>query len=342
MNGLRSSRQRTIYTVAARGNPGVTRILRRGHALRPMESVTPGAVDAVSGPDADFGLKENASDYDRRRKLAAWITHPRNPLFARVIVNRIWHHHFGAGFVPTPNDLGFSGGNPSHPELLDWLAGELRNSGYRLKPLHRLIVASDAYRQSSSPNSTGMGSDADNRLLWRKSPVRLDAESLRDAMLLVSGKLNLRMGGPGFRDVTIRPLDGTTYYTPFDKEDPDLNRRTVYRFSPRGRRNALLDAFDCPDPSSAAPRRSVTTTPIQALALLNNAFVLRMAEGFAARLAREAGPKKSDQVGLAYALAYGRSPDLDERELGESLVSEHGLAALCRVLFNSNEFVVIE
>ena len=187
-----------------------------------------------------------------------------------------------------------------------------------------------------------MGSDADNRLLWRKSPVRLDAESLRDAMLLVSGKLNVRMGGPGFRDVTIRPLDGTTYYTPFDKEDPDLNRRTVYRFSPRGRRNALLDAFDCPDPSSAAPRRSVTTTPIQALALLNNAFVLRMAEGFAARLAREAGPRKPDQVGLAYALAYGRSPDVDERELGESLVSDHGLAALCRVLFNSNEFVVIE
>jgi hypothetical protein len=244
--------------------------------------------------------------------------------------------------VATPNDLGFNGGQPSHPDLLDWLAGELKRNGYRLKHLHRLMVTSSAYRQSSVPNVRGMGSDADNRLLWRRSPVRLDAESLRDAMLMVSGKLNRQMGGPGFRDVNIRPLDGTTYYTPFDKEDSALNRRTVYRFSPRGRRSAILDAFDCPDPSTAAPRRSITTTPIQALALLNNAFVLRMAEGFASRLAREAGQDITGQVDLAYALAYGRKPDAEETKLGVSLVSGHGMGALCRVLFNSNEFVVIE
>ncbi|MBC8349079.1 MAG: DUF1553 domain-containing protein, partial [Verrucomicrobia bacterium] len=306
------------------------------------EAVKPGAVAAVFGLGSDFGLSENPSDADRRRKLAEWITHPENPLFPRVIVNRLWHHHFGTGLVATPNDLGFNGGQPSHPDLLDWLAGELKRNGYRLKHLHRLMVTSSAYRQSSVPNVRGMASDADNRLLWRRSPVRLDAESLRDAMLMVSGKLNRQMGGPGFRDVNIRPLDGTTYYTPFDKEDSALNRRTVYRFSPRGRRSAILDAFDCPDPSTAAPRRSVTTTPIQALALLNNAFVLRMAEGFATRLVREAGQDITGQVNLAYALVYGRKPDAEETKLGASLASGHGMDALCRVLFNSNEFVVIE
>ena len=341
-NRFNSSGLRTIYTVAARGNPGVTHVLNRGHALQPREAVKPGAVAAVSGLVSDFGLSENPSDADRRRKLAEWITHPENPLFPRVIVNRLWHHHFGTGLVATPNDLGFNGGQPSHPDLLDWLAGELKRNGYRLKHLHRLMVTSSAYRQSSVPNVRGMASDADNRLLWRRSPVRLDAESLRDAMLMVSGKLNRQMGGPGFRDVNIRPLDGTTYYTPFDKEDSALNRRTVYRFSPRGRRSAILDAFDCPDPSTAAPRRSVTTTPIQALALLNNAFVLRMAEGFATRLVREAGQDITGQVNLAYALVYGRKPDAEETKLGASLASGHGMDALCRVLFNSNEFVVIE
>ena len=342
VNRLKSSGRRAIYTVAARGNPGVTRILNRGHALQPREAVSPGAVAAVTGPDADFGLHENSPDAERRKKLAEWITHPNNPLFPRVIVNRLWHHHFGTGLVATPNDLGFNGGQPSHPGLLDWLAWELKRNGYRLKHIHRVMVTSSAYRQSSEPNARGMALDADNRYLWRKSPVRLDAESLRDAMLLVSGKLNRQMGGPGFRDVSLKPLDGTTYYTPFDKEDPALNRRTVYRFSPRGRRSAILDAFDCPDPSTAAPRRSVTTTPLQALALLNNAFVLRMSEGFAARLAREAGQDITGQVNLAYALAYGRKPDVEEKKLGASLASGHGMDALCRVLFNSNEFVVIE
>lgn len=342
VNRHKSSGKRKIYTVAARGNPGVTRILNRGHALQPREAVSPGAIAAVVGPVADFGLHENAPDAERRKKLAEWITHPQNPLFTRVIVNRLWHHHFGTGLVATPNDLGFNGGEPSHPGLLDWLAAELKRNGYRLKHMHRVMVTSSAYRQSSAPSAQGMASDADNRLLWRKSPVRLDAESLRDSMLLVSGKLNRQMGGPGFRDVSIKPLDGTTYYTPFDKEDSALNRRTVYRFSPRGRRSAILDAFDCPDPSTAAPRRSVTTTPLQALALLNNAFVLRMSEGFAARLVREAGQDITGQVNLAYALAYGRKPDAEEKKLGVSLVSGHGMDALCRVLFNSNEFVVIE
>ena len=160
-------------------------------------------------------------------------------------------------------------------------------------------------------------------------------------MLKVSGKLNLKMGGPGFRDVTFRSLNGTTYYTPFDKEDAELNRRTVYRFSPRGQRSAILDAFDCPDPSTTAPKRSVTTTPIQALALLNNAFVLRMADGFSERLKKESD-SLNEQVKRAYELAYSRNPDDEELKLGVELSKKHGLSALGRVLFNSNEFVVIE
>ncbi|MFP6874093.1 MAG: DUF1553 domain-containing protein, partial [Verrucomicrobiales bacterium] len=316
--------------------------LNRGHALQPRDPVNPGSIAAVSGVSADFELEQNAPDSARRKKLAQWITHQDNPLFTRVIVNRLWHHHFGSGLIETPNDLGFNGGQPSHPALLDWLALKLKEGGYRLKAMHSIMVSSSAYRQASMPNAAAMAVDADNRLLWRKSPVRLDAESLRDSMLEVSGKLNTKMGGPGFRDVTSRSLDGTTYYTPFDKEDAELNRRTVYRFSPRGRRSAILDAFDCPDPSTAAPRRSVTTTPLQALALLNNAFVLRMAGGFAGRLEKQSGGDVGKQVELAYALAYGRVPDAEEKGLAGELVSGHGLSALCRALFNSNEFVVIE
>ncbi len=341
-NNFRSQRKTKIYSVAARSNPGPTYVLNRGHALQPKEKVNPGSVSAVTGPDANFGLPADAADSERRKKLAEWITDSNNPLFTRVIANRVWHHHFGTGLVKTPNDLGFNGGIPSHPELLDWLATELKTNGYSLKHLHRLMVNSRAYRQSSMPNPKTIKNDSDNRLIWRKSPTRIDAESLRDAMLKVSGKLNTTMGGPGFRDVTFRSLNGTTYYTPFDKEDESLNRRTVYRFSPRGQRSSILDAFDCPDPSTTAPSRSTTTTPIQALALLNNAFVLRMAEGFSKRLKEENQDKIREQVIRAYELAYGRRPDPEEIQLGLNLSKNHGLQALCRVLFNSNEFVVVE
>ena len=341
LKNLQSQKKSKVYSVRAKSSPGVTYVLNRGHALQPTEQVTPGSVKAVTGPVAEFGIAPDAPDSERRKKLAEWITHPKNPLFTRVITNRLWHYHFGAGLIKTPNDLGFSGGHPSHPELLDWLALELEKNQYSLKHLHKLMVNSRAYRQSSKPNPNNLDKDSDNKYLWRKSPSRLEAESLRDSMLKVSGKLNNKMGGPGFRDVTFRSLNGTTYYTPFDKEDPELNRRTVYRFSPRGQRSAILDAFDCPDPSTTAPKRSVTTTPIQALALFNNAFVLRMADGFAERLKKES-KSLNEQVQRAYELAYARDPDEEEVKLGLEISQNHGLHALCRVLFNSNEFVVIE
>ncbi|MGK0189783.1 MAG: hypothetical protein ACI9R3_005601 [Verrucomicrobiales bacterium] len=331
-----------VYTVNANASPGTTKFLPRGNAMNEGDVLAPGAIKSVKGVTPDFNLAPDAPDAERRKRLADWITSPDNPLFARVIANRIWHYHFGAGIVETPNDLGHNGGRPSHPELLNWLASEIAVQGWSLKKLHKLIVTSAAYRQSSRPTNTGIGKDASNRLLWRKSPIRLDGESLRDSMLMVSGALNPAQYGPGFRDVKVEYKDGTTYYTPFDEENDEFHRRTIYRFSPRGGRNSILDTFDCPDPATTAPRRTVTTTPLQALALLNNDFAIRIGKHFVKRIVKEGGHGLPAQVERAYQLAYGRSPDPDETTLAAQLVTQHGLAALVRVLFNSNEFVVIE
>ncbi|MBB73828.1 MAG: hypothetical protein CMJ75_04860 [Planctomycetaceae bacterium] len=336
---LRSKSKVKFYTVAP-GNPGTTYFLTRGDVMKRGEVMTPGAVSAVRGVTADFGLAADASDADRRVRLAAWITSDKNPLFPRVMVNRLWHYHFGTGIVETPNDFGFNGGRPSHPRLLDWLAITLRQADYRLKAVHKVIVTSTAYRQGSKFRPAAHRRDAGNRLLWRKSPQRVEAEVLRDSILAVAGKLNLQAGGPGFVDVSITPNNGTTYYEPIDKEDEQLHRRTVYRFWPRGGRSALLDTFDCPDPSSTAPRRTVTTTPLQALSLLNNSFVLRMAGHLGARARREAGAGAAHQVRRIYELTLSRQPDAEEAKLAVQLVERHGAAALSRALFNSNEFVV--
>jgi hypothetical protein len=293
------------------------------------------------GPKADFGLKPDSLDADRRKKLAAWVAAPENALFARVIVNRVWHYHFGTGIVETPNDLGFNGGRPSHPELLDWLASELASRRWSLKSLHKLIVTSTTYRQASGPSAAARAEDADNRLLWRYKPHRLSGEAIRDGMLAVSGLLNREVGGKGFSDYKVRDFNGTAYFEPFDPIGPEFHRRSIYRFTPRGANQGLLDTFDCPDPAAAAPRRSVTTTPLQALALWNNGFALRAVDAFAARVGNEATGIEN-QVRRAWQLAYQRDPTPVEARLAVRLVTDHGLKALCRVLFNSNEFLTVE
>ncbi|MEC9093729.1 MAG: DUF1553 domain-containing protein [Planctomycetota bacterium] len=337
-----------IYTLRS-GGGATTKILLRGDPENVGEVVSPGAVAVVPGVRADFQLAPNAAEPDRRKKLAEWITSPANPLFSRVIANRVWHYHFGTGIVDTPNDFGFNGNRPSHPGLLDWLALFLEKNEFRLKALHRLIVNSAAYRQRSFSAKTKYENglqpltiDADNRLLWRMSPRRLEAESIRDAMLFVSGKLNNQLGGPSFEDVRSVSNNGTTYYFPIDEVKPEFLRRTIYRFNPRGGRSALLDTFDCPDPAATAPKRAVTTTPLQALSLLNNAFVLQMSKDFANRIQKEAGNEVSTQVDLAWQLAIGRKPSQAERKLSITLVKTYGLPSLSRALFNINEFIAID
>ncbi len=341
MKQSESLAQREVYTQVS-GQPQETLFLPRGDVMKPGEVMISGTTQALAAcVHSNFELDAAASDLERRRQFANWVTHPDNPLFHRVIVNRLWQWHFGGGFVSTPSDFGFNGGQASHPELLDWLCGELQRQNYQLKPLHRLMVSSQTYRQGSTSRPEALALDTDNRWLWRKSPVRLDAEIIRDSMLSVTGKINPLRGGPGFKDVTIVDKgDGTTYYLERDAEEPDLNRRTIYRFSPRGGRSALLDSLDCPDPSTATPRRTVTTTPLQALSLLNSPFVLRMSAALAER-AQSQDSSTEKQVVWMFRQVLGRPPAADELAAAVALSEKHGAAAVARGLFNSSEFVTV-
>ncbi len=326
---------RPIYagTFAA---PPATHLLKRGDPLQPQEVVGPGAVQSLGVP---FELKPNASDRERRLALARWIADPRNPLPARVMVNRLWHYHFGQGLVRTPSDFGFNGDRPSHPELLDWLADEFRVNGGRLKPLHRLVVLSATYRQSSRINPAARAVDADGRLWWRYPPRRLEAEALRDAVLQVSGRLNRRMGGPGYH---LWEYSGyVIVFKPKARLGPDEFRRMVYQFKPRTQQDETFGVFDCPDATLTMPRRNVSTTALQALNLLNGAFIQQQSESFAGRLRQEAGGDLARQVRRAFLLAFGRAPNRVEEKAAVDLVRTHGLAMLCRALFNANEFVYV-
>ena len=338
---IEGANPKKMFTARA-GKPAVMRVHLRGNAGTLGDEVPPGAVSAVRGMRPDLKLTSATPDAERRRAMAGWISHRDNPLFNRVIVNRVWHWHFGRGLVSTPSDFGATGTRPSHPELLDWLAGWFRYNGYQLKALHRLIVTSETYRQSARASATALQVDRDNRLLWRFSPRRVEGEVLRDSLLYVSNALNTRQGGPGFEDVKEIHFNAGRYYHPIFREGPEFDRRTVYRFSPRGGRDSLLDGFDCPDPSTTTPARAVTTTPLQALSLRNSPFVWRLAKRLAKRFEREAGKNTTAQVERAWLLCLGRSPDAEARRAAVELVREHGLPALGRVLFNSGEFVVIE
>jgi hypothetical protein len=342
---LESTRRRLAdgkaYAVVPRQPDAPTRVELRGNPALPGAVVPPGGLTSLPAPSADFGLPPDAPEAERRAKLAEWVASNDNPLTARVIANRLWHYHFGAGIVDTPNDFGFNGARPTHPELLDWLALELVRNNWSLKSLHRTIVTSATYRQSSAHDPDAMAVDADARLLWRRNPTRLAAEDVRDAILLVAGQLNPAAGGPGYQDFAIREHN-STFYDPIDPVGPEFNRRSVYRTWARSGTNRFLDVFDCPDPSTTTPRRVVTTTPLQALSLMNNSFVLRMSERLAERVSSEAGEDAAAQVARLYALAYGRSPDADELESSVAFVREHGAAALARVAFNSNEFLYVD
>jgi mono/diheme cytochrome c family protein len=315
--------------------PGPTHLLVRGDPTRKGPEVRPSAIACIRpGLDLDSG----ALEAERRAALARWIADPANPLPARVMVNRVWQYHFGRGIVATPSDFGFNGGPPSHPELLDWLASTYINGGWRLKPIHRLIVLSSTYRPSSRLDAKGEAVDRDNRLLWRMSPRRMEAESIRDAILATSGRLDTRMGGPGY-NIWEKNTNYVAVYKPRTELGADDFRRMVYQFKPRSQPDPTFGAFDCPEAALVVPRRNVSTTALQALNLLNSRFVIRQL--FADRLRTEAGADPARQADRGFRLAFGRAPSVIERDAAVKLIGSHGAPAFCRALYNANEFVYV-
>jgi hypothetical protein len=259
----------------------------------------------------------------RRTALANLLADPQNPLTARVMVNRMWHYHFGRGIVGTPSDFGLKGDRPTHPQLLDWLTSEFTRTGWSLKALHRLIMTSSTYQQSSVYNGVAAKLDPENKLLWRYPRQRLEGEAIRDSALAVAGMLNPKMGGP-----SIFPELPTGMPTPrggwkVNEDASERNRRSVYVFVRRNTRYPMFDSFDMPDPHESCSRRNITTSPIQALTLLNSKQTLEWAQGFAGRVLDNAGTDTQKQIETAFRLAYGRLPDKPERRMGEEFFHSH-------------------
>lgn len=316
-------------------------VFERGDAQRKGERVVPASLSTLADLTASYELPADALEKTRRLELARWIVAKDNPLTPRVLVNRLWQHHFGTGIVATPSDFGYMGERPTHPELLDWLVQQLIADGWRLKSLQKLIVMSQTYRQSSAYQVEAAKLDSDSRLLWRYPPQRLSAEEIRDTMLFVAGKLDEHLGGPGFR-LYEYSRDNVATYTPLDKFGPETYRRSVYHQNARASRIDLLSDFDAPDCAFSASRRMPTTTPSQSLALMNHSFTMAMAEALSERVTTSAGKDKiSAQIALAFELALGRKPNSREQAASAALVEKHGLRAFCRAILNSSELIYV-
>ncbi|QDU50910.1 PSD1 and planctomycete cytochrome C domain-containing protein [Gimesia panareensis] len=324
--------------------PREIHLLARGNLEKPRGVVGPGALSALPSLPARFDQPKQQPEAARRAALADWLADPQNPLTWRSIANRVWHYHFGKGLCDTPNDFGRMGGTPSHPELLDWLACELRDHNGSLKHLHRLICNSQTYQQSSAFRSELSKIDPENRLLARWSRQRLDADSYRDAVLRVNGTLDLTMGGPGVQQFTQSPGPQATpvlHYDQFDLDSPGAYRRSIYRVVWRGIPDPLMDALDFPDLGLLAPVRGFSASPLQSLVLWNNRFVLHHAQKLAERT-RKAQPMISDQVRQIVLWAWLREPAEDEQRQLTQLAEQHGLETVARLVMNSNEFLFVE
>jgi hypothetical protein len=325
------------------GKPRPVFLLRRGDIRQRGHEANPGTLSCIDGLPARFPIAPNDDESARRAALARWITAPENPLTWRSIVNRIWQSHFGTGIVSTPSDFGRMGALPSHPELLDWLARRFLEGGGSIKALHRRIVTSATYRQKSRYVAAFAAIDGDNRWLWTQNRRRLDAESIHDATLAIAGRLDRTMNGPSVRQFSMRPGAQVTpilEYGKFDWNSPGAGRRSVYRFLYRTLPDPFFDTFDSADASQLTAVRSESTTPLQALELLNSPFVLAQCEAFAARLVGHSC-RAEDQIRLAIELLYGRTATSEEVDVLASFAARHGLANLCRILINSNEFLYI-
>jgi hypothetical protein len=340
---------RLVYAAASKFTPDGTHkpldrprpvfVLKRGDIRQPGSEAVPGALGCVAGLSSRF---DQPDEGPRRADLARWITDPKNPLTWRSIVNRAWLAHFGRGLVDTPNDFGRMGSLPSHPELLDWLASTFQEDD-SLRRLDRLIVTSATYRQASRHDAKASAIDADNRLLWRMNRSRLDADSIRDAVLSISGRLDRTMGGPSVQHFTLGPgvhVTPTVDYRKFDWDGPGAGRRAVYRFVFRTLPDPFMEQFDAADASQLTPVRNASITPLQALAMLNDPFILRQSEHFAGRLEKLASDREG-QVRAAFALALGRPPEPDEVREWLDYATRHGMANFARMLLNSNEFLFV-
>ncbi len=333
-----TARPKTAFLGTFRQPSEPSFVMVSGNPMQRGDTVAPASLSTLEHVAGRFELEPNAAEGARRLALARWIADDRNALTARVIANRVWMHHFGRGLARNPSDLGVNGGRPSHPELLDWLASRLvRVHRWRLKPLHREIVLSATYRQASDLREDEARVDTDGTYLWRYPPRRLSAEELRDSILASSGNLDRAMGGPGFQLYRYTVDNVATYYE-LDTFAPETYRRAVYHQHARSVKPGLLAEFDCPETSLPAPTRTSTTSPLQALTLLNSSFVLDQARALARR-AQEAGGESP--VGAAWRLALGRHPTERELDLAGDFVSEHGLDALGRALLNTNEFLYV-
>ena len=315
------------------GKPRAVHVLERGEITKPLEEAAPGALACVTTIPSRFEIGGSQPEGARRAGLARWLTHRENPLVWRSIVNRVWHHHFGR-----------MGGKPTHPELLDWLAVRFRDGGGSLKELHRLIVTSATYRQSSAASPGALVIDPENRLLSRRRLERLDAECVRDTLLAISGRLDLRMGGPSDRQFDLQPglhVTPRIDYSKLDLDSDAARRRSVYRFLFRTLPDPFMDAFDCPAGDQLVAARTPSVTVQGALALWNASFVNRQCEHLAARLETMSSTVEG-RIDAALRLALGRGGTREEAEMLSEHAERHGLASACRVIINLNEFLFVE
>ncbi len=330
------------YGLIARA-PRPIRVLDRGEVERPGAEARPGALACIPGLPAEMPAEATGDEGARRAWLADWVADARNPLPWRSMANRLWQHHYGRPLVDTPNDFGRNGAEPSHPELLDWLAAELRDGDRRLKPIHRLIVTSATYRQDSGTTEAALRADSGNRFLARQNRRRLDAESLRDSVLAVAGTLDRTLGGPPYEPFRFKDDHSPIY----DHRDPSAIvapstwRRAVYRFTVRSVPDPFLECLDAADPNASTPMRSATITAPQALALLNDPFLVRQTSAFAARIEALA-PGTPGRIDAAFRLAIARSATDNEQRLLAAYADKHGLSAACRLIFNLNEFQLVD
>lgn len=340
----------------ARLNPPQTHVLVRGSPQAPADPVEPGFPSVLGSSDPSIPKPfKDAKSSGRRLALADWIASPANPLTSRVMVNRIWQGHFGRGIVRSASDFGKLGDKPTHPQLLDWLAGQFVSGGWKIKPMHKLIMTSNAYRQSSRGGEPGMTKDPLNDLFWHFDMRRLTAEELHDSILQVNGTLNLKMEGPGIYTQVPEAVLATASRpsAAWGKSPPeDQARRAIYIFRKRSLVEPMLASFDVPEGDTPCPVRFTTTVPTQALTMLNSQFMQRQSAAFARRLTREAGREPAAQVKLGLLLTLGRPPSdaeiarglnlMSDLKIKDKLSEERCLELFCLMALNLNEFVYLD